>query len=45
MLPDKDSKWQIVEYVTSRGERPIANFIKSLPPPIAAKVIHHIDIV
>ncbi len=37
-------KWKILEYETSRGERPVAEFIKSQQPQAIAKITHLIDL-
>ncbi|MDO8498034.1 MAG: type II toxin-antitoxin system RelE/ParE family toxin [bacterium] len=37
-------KWNILEYQTIRGERPVAEFIKKQQPQAIAKIIHLIDL-
>lgn len=37
-------KWNILEYETSRGERPVSEFIKRQQPQAIAKIIHLIDL-
>jgi len=37
-------EWKILEYETSRGERPVAEFIKSQQPQAIAKIAHLIDL-
>lgn len=36
--------WKIKLYESSRGEKPVEEFIKSLEPQTIAKVTHHIDL-
>ena len=36
--------WAILEYETSRGERPVAEFIKKQQPKTIAKIIHLINL-
>ena len=36
--------WKILEYQTSRGERPITEFIKKQQPTAIAKIAHLIDL-
>ncbi|MBI2640994.1 type II toxin-antitoxin system RelE/ParE family toxin [Candidatus Roizmanbacteria bacterium] len=37
-------KWEILEYETNRGERPVAEFIKAQQPHVIAKIAHLIDL-
>ncbi len=37
-------EWKILEYETSRGERPVAEFIKNQQPQAIAKIAHLIDL-
>lgn len=36
--------WKILEYETTRGERPVAEFIKKQQPQTIAKITHLIDL-
>jgi len=37
-------KWKILEFETSRGERPVTEFIKIQQPQAIAKIVHLIDL-
>ena len=37
-------EWKIIEYKTTRGERPVAEFIKSQQPQAIAKIVNLIDL-
>ena len=37
-------EWKIIEYKTTRGERPVAEFIKGQQPQAIAKIVHLIDL-
>lgn len=37
-------EWKILEYETARGERPVAEFIKTQQPQAIAKIAHLIDL-
>lgn len=37
-------EWKILEYETTRGERPVADFIKKQQPQAIAKITHLIDL-
>jgi phage-related protein len=37
-------EWKVLEYETSRGERPLAEFIKNQQPQTIAKITHLIDL-
>jgi len=37
-------EWKVFEYETSRGERPLAEFIKNQQPQKIAKITHLIDL-
>ena len=36
--------WKIIEYETTRGERPVVEFIKKQQPQTIAKIVHLIDL-
>lgn len=36
--------WKVIAFETSRGEKPVKEFIKSLDEPTIAKVTHEIDL-
>lgn len=37
-------EWKILEYETTRGERPVTEFIKNQQPQAIAKIVHLIDL-
>ncbi|MCL4374582.1 type II toxin-antitoxin system RelE/ParE family toxin [Patescibacteria group bacterium] len=37
-------EWKILEFGTLGGERPVAEFIKSQPAQVIAKIVHLIDL-